>query len=70
MNTIQYNFQIRPIKERKHWEDITPISKHYKDWTNALLLAQRLSRRFKVEIRLTQGNRPHSTSATYIREID
>lgn len=70
MKNLQYNLQIRQINNRKHWEDIKPVTKTYKDWATALLFAQKLSKRLQAEIRLTEGKTPFTTSGTYIREID
>ena len=65
----QYNFQVRKAGVRTDWEDIAPIHRNYLERVTALHFAKRLARIFpNAEIRLTEGEDPHTTSGTYIRD--
>lgn len=61
----RFNFQINPDDARKDWEDIPVIPKIMPDRIQAIQLAKKVSRLFKAEVRLTEGNYPYTTSGAY-----
>ena len=61
----RFNFQINPDNDRKDWEQIPIIPKIMPDRIKAVQLAKKVSRLFKAEVRLTEGNYPFTTSGAY-----
>jgi hypothetical protein len=66
----QFNFQIKPKNDRKEWEDVEVYYRILCDRKTAVHFARSFSKKFKSEIRLTEGKNPFKTSGTYIYEIN
>lgn len=64
----QFNFQMKQRADKKDWEKVTVYYQTHCNRTTAIRYARKLSRIFKSEIRLTQGEDPFKTSGTYIYE--
>ena len=64
----QYNFQMKAKSDKNDWEKVEIFSQFYCERTTAIWYAKSLSRKFKSEIRLTEGKEPFKTSGTYIYE--
>ncbi|WP_214226667.1 hypothetical protein [Pedobacter sp. B4-66] len=62
---VQFNFQINPDHDRKHWDAIRPHKKLMSDRVSAVMLAKKVARLFKAEVRLTEGDYPFTTSGSY-----
>ncbi len=59
---------MKPKSDKNDWEKVEVFSQFYCDRTTAIGYARKLSRKFKSEIRLTEGKEPVKTSGTYIYE--
>ncbi|AIL45411.1 MULTISPECIES: hypothetical protein [Elizabethkingia] len=64
----QYNFQMKSRNDRKEWEQVTVYLEIRCDRTTAVHYARSLSKKFNMEIRMTQGTDPFKSSGTYIYE--
>lgn len=64
----QYNFQMKAKSDKNDWEKVEVFSQFYCERRTAIWYAKSLSRKFKSEIRLTEGKEPFKTSGTYIYE--
>lgn len=65
-----FNFQINPDHNRKEWEAIPTHSRMIRDRVTAILLAKKVARLFKAEVRLTEGHYPFTTSGAYFHHSD
>ena len=54
----QYNFQMKSRSDRKEWEQITVYLEIHCDRTTAVHYARSLSKKFNMEIRMTQELTP------------
>jgi hypothetical protein len=62
---FQFNFQINPNNDRKSWDMVPPHKRMMADRASAVILAKKVARRLKAEVRLTEGNYPDTTSGSY-----
>jgi hypothetical protein len=59
---------MKPRNDKREWENVEVYSKIYCDRKTAIHYARHFSKKFKSEIRLTEGKEPFKTSGTYIYE--
>lgn len=64
----QYNFQMKSRSDRKEWEQVKVYLEIHCNRTTAVHYARSLSKKFDMEIRMTQGTDPFKSSGTYIYE--
>ncbi|PSL42809.1 hypothetical protein CLV51_11025 [Chitinophaga niastensis] len=62
----QYNFQFDGDNSIVEWDKVRIRTKYLRNWEDAVILARRVARRYRVIVRLTEGNSPLTVSGTYI----